>query len=192
LAKPVSQRTRALFSWKLLIAIALTLTIAGSFAFATQTGALKPLGGHATPSVANRAADNFKVTLTLDRDSYALGEVAEVNIRIQNSGPGDVTIDNPEQAAVLIVYDKSMNEVGTWMRFYKALPMNPPLGTLVLRTGQSYAWTFEWNLSIRSGGSETELPTGSYNVQAGVLANTSGSSVEGPNYLSNIAQLTIT
>jgi hypothetical protein len=65
------------------------------------------------------------------------------------------------------------------------------LGPVVLRTGQSDAWTFEWTLSIRNGGSESELPTGTYNVQAGVLANTSASSVEGPNYLSNTVQLTI-
>jgi uncharacterized protein (DUF58 family) len=111
LAKPVSRRTRALLSWKLLIAIALTLAIAGSFAFATQTGALLSLGEPANPTVANHAADNVKVTLTLDRDGYALGEVAEVNIRIQNSGTGDVMIENPEQAAVLIVYDRGMNGI---------------------------------------------------------------------------------
>jgi hypothetical protein len=184
------RRNRALLSWKLL-AIVLILTTFASLAFATRTGAFSTFRNPLIPGVANEASGKVKLTLTLDRRNYSYGQNAEVTVTIQNTGNLDVTIDNPEQAQMLIVYEKGMNEVGTWTRFYKALPMNAPLGPQMLHTGQSYAWTFEWNLSVRTATNSTELSIGTYNVQASVLANASAPDVELSNYLSNLVQLTI-
>ncbi len=115
-----------------------------------------------------------------------------MTLMIENTGGQVVELDNPEQVPGLIVFDSSMNQVGTWTRFLKALPMHPPDGPIVLETGQTYSWTFEWGLGVYSTTGAVhfeQLVVGDYNVQASIIVNISESIA---NLTSNVIQIAVT
>ncbi len=139
-----------------------------------------------------------KLTLTLDKSDYSVGDVARVTLLIQNIGSETLTIDNAEQAPILIVYDNNMSQIGTSTLYHKALPMNPPLGPISLSTGQGFSWEFQWELTVhRTSGPipYEKLSAGSYNVQGSISLTLPGSgseTYEPANATSNIIQFQIT
>jgi len=109
------------------------------------------------------------LTLSLDKISFAAGSVATVTIVIENSGN-----------QVLVVYDTSMNQVGNWIRFQRVLAMRPLGSPFILGAGQTYSWTFTWNLRVysNSGTGLHQLPMADYNLQAKINLHSRGSSLE--------------
>lgn len=140
------------------------------------------------------------LTLSLDKGSYSVGRYAEVMLVIENAGNQEVGISNPEQPPELIVYDSNMNQLGVWTRFQKSLVMRPPLGPIVLSTGQKYSWAFQWNLGVHStleNATYRGLPPGNYAVQASitiVLSNSNSAEIPQPSAItlqSNIVQFAL-
>jgi len=120
------------------------------------------------------------LTLSLDKISFAAGSVATVTIVIENSGNQVLAIDNAEQSVELVVYDTSMNQVGNWIRFQRVLAMRPLGSPFILGAGQTYSWTFTWNLRVysNSGTGLHQLPMADYNLQAKINLHSRGSSLE--------------
>ena len=121
-----------------------------------------------------------RLTLSLDKTSFAAGSVATVTIMIENSGNQVLANDNAEQSAELVVYDTSMNQVGNWIRFQRVLAMHPLGSPFILGAGQTYSWTFTWNLRVysNSGTGLHQLPIADYNLQAKINLRSGGSSLE--------------
>ena len=141
-----------------------------------------------------------RLTLSLDKISFAAGSVATVTIVIENSGNQALAIDNAEQSVELVVYDTSMNQVGNWIRFQRVLGMRPLGSPFILGAGQTHSWTFKWNLRVysNSGTGLHQLPIADYNLQAKIDPHSTGSSLAlGPEpayttVTSNIIRFSIT
>ena len=121
-----------------------------------------------------------RLTLSLDKISFDAGNVATVTIVIENSGNQVLAIGNAEQSVELVVYDTSMNQVGNWIRFQRVLAMRPLGSPFILGAGQTYSWTFTWNLRFysNSGTGLHQLPIADYNLQAKINLHSGGSSLE--------------
>ena len=121
-----------------------------------------------------------RLTLSLDKISFDAGSVATVTIVIENSGNQVLAIGNAEQSVELVVYDTSMNQVGNWIRFQRVLAMHPLGSPFILGAGQTYSWTFTWNLRFysNSGTGLHQLPIADYNLQAKINLHSGGSSLE--------------
>ena len=114
-----------------------------------------------------QGSNGLTLRLSFDNAAYAGGGAAAVTVVIENDGTQPATVDDPQIAPQLLVYDSGMKEIGSWSRFQKAQEMNPPAGPVVLASGEKYSWTLQWGLAVTTAsGGQVGLPPGQYSVGA--------------------------
>ncbi len=117
---------------------------------------------------ANTNPGSSLLTISLDKQTYQVGDNATVTFVLKNSGQQALVFSNLQ--VTIMVYAPNGAFVGSWAPLYAPLHKAETYDniTITVRPGETKQWSLRWNLSIQDSitGTLQQLATGSYGLQA--------------------------